>query len=559
MFLTHIGTFGMAAWKLPALGVSSILPVASMLSALLACCGWMIGLFRKVDDRPGPTTPTATACFTSSLVFGACAVILVTCALTLATWLRLTAPGHPAATLAFDGVWILLALLLAVSLGMAAGFKSWQPVLLLILLALTAWWTGMSVPAADVSFTMTREPAAGWRPAWWTWSFQVQSGLSLLLVVAALWQEIRYRAKRRRAWPDRLSDLIEPYSRWPAYIRTESVIAAAVLILGVYQIVSPHPVGWQLALAGSIASLAAGVTCLFMTYRRWSGNTAGLGIALVTLAAVVLACCVAMLVAPMGEATEYARRVPVLDMAVLAALAMMIALWSWLAGVWQQQLRDGVPWTTTGRMLPHTHRAVFLLSALAVLVAFRMAMWPRLVATVTADVSGTHLVTGVIILLVIACLTGRRARKVDSAADATLSVSLLIACVVFVSLRTPPSTFRGWIVQYEPSVLGAICLPLLVLAETLHKTRWRSFSTPLWFLALLVFPVRSLILLLSPQRPAADWIQPMTLAILGAVFAFAGSREHRRAMLVLGGVLLLAALTTFCRAYGNVMLSWVFG
>ncbi len=474
-----------------------------------------------------------------------------------ATWLHLIDPRHLAATLPIGGVWILLVLLLAAALGMATGFKRWQPVQLLCLLALIAWWAGMSLPAQGISWPMRGGMPTGWRPAWWTWAFQTQLGFSLLLVVAAFWQEFRYRAKRRRAWPDHLNDLIEPYSRWPAYDQTESVIAAAVLILGVYQIVSPHPVAWPLALAGSMTTMAAGVTCLFMTYRRWSGNTAGLGISLVTLSVVALACCVAILVSPMGEATEYVKRVPVLDMAVLAALVLMIALWSWLAGVWRQQLHDGVPWTTTGRMLPHTHRAVFLLSALAVLVAFRMAMWPRLVATVSATVPGTHLVAGVCILLVLAGLTGRRACKIDSAADATLSISLLIACVVFVSLRTPPSTFRGWVVQFEPSVLGAMCLPLLVLAESLPKTRWKSFSPPLWLLALLIFPIRSLVLLLSPERPAADWIQPMTLAILGAVFAFAGTREHRRAMLVLGGVLLLAALTTFFRSYGNVMLKWI--
>ncbi len=84
-------------------------------------------------------------------------------------------------------------------------------------------------------------------------------------------------------------------------------------------------------------------------------------------------------------------------------------------------------------------------------------------------------------------------------------------------------------------------------------------SVPLWLLALLILPLRVLLQLLPTTRLPAEWIRPMALAILGALYSFAGSRENRRAILLLGVVLLLAALTTLYDSYGEVMLSALFG
>lgn len=546
---------------------AGLLPRASQAAAALAAL-WSLLAWLK-SGRPDRNTtqplPVATRTFfICSLACATVAVALVGQTLIRATGLRVLDPDAALQRLTSEGLMDLLAVMLAALFWTATAARPRQPVVLLLLAALMVWWSSLMIPAGSdlAGFVGNQSPgrvASPWHnlwPTWWTWTFHLQTGLAAVLIVAALVQEYRYRRRRDRAWPDRLDDLLEPYPRWPAYIQAEAVIAAAVLILGVYQIVSPHRSAWQLSFANVVVASTAGVTCLFMTYRRWSGNTAGLGVALTTLGLVALACLLATLFVSQDARTEYARRIPVMDNAVLLALAVAILLWSWLTGFWNQQLSNGRPWTTAGRMIPFADRAAFLLSALAALVAFRMALWPRQVLASVEDNSPGRMVAGLLAILLLSCIAMRKARRHDSSADATLAVAFVIAALVFAFVRIPPAHRRdwGWLIQYEAVLLGAACLPVLVAAEALHTTRWRSFSTSLWLLALLIVPLRVLILLLPSNRLPAEWIRPMTLAILGALYSFAGSRENRRAILVLGIVLLVAALTTFYRSYGKVIM-----
>ena len=531
-------------------------------AAVWAFFGWLTS-GGGIDD-PRRSLPKHSATFFAwSLTCGIAAAAMLLFVLVFSTWSRVLDPESLIERLSSAGAVDLLALLVAALFWRATSSRPHQPVVLLVLLALLVWWSGLMIPSGLGSLELANRPLSGMRslivahqPAWWTWTFQLQFGFALLLASAAVIQEWRYRLRRCRAWPDRLDDLLEPYSRWPAYIQAEAVIAAAVLIIGVYQIVRPYPTAWQLSLANFLVSAVAGLICLFMVYRRWSGNTAGLGVSLVTLAAVAMACLLAIAVAPFDRSDDYARRIPILDNAVLFALAAAIVFWSWLTGFWDQQLLNGRPWTTAGRMIPFARRAAFLISALATLVAFRMALWPRQVLANINDGSPWRLAAGLGAMLLLAWITGRKARKENSTGDATFSVAFVIAAMVFLFVRIAPADRQewGWLIQYETVVLSCACLPILVAAELLDKTKWRSFMAPLWLLALFIIPLRVLILLLPSNRLPAEWVRPMVLAVLGALYSFAGSRESRRAILVLGGVLLLAALTTFYRSYGKMLM-----
>ncbi len=535
---------------------------AAALAALWSLLAWMnSGRPDRASKRPLPAP--SRAFFVWALGCGTAAVTLVLQNLIRATGLRLLDPDAAFQQLSSEGLIDLLAVMLAALFWTATVSRPRQPVVLLLLTALMVWWSSLMIPAGELATGFIGSRSSGsagrWhdlRPAWWTWTFHLQCGLAVALMGAALIQESRYRRRRNLAWPGELDNLLEPYPRWPAYIQAEAVIAAAVLILGVYQIVTPHHGSLPLGLANFILSMAAGLTCLFMTYRRWSGNTAGLGVALSSLGLVALACLIATLLVPQDSRTEYARRISILDNAVLFALAVAVAYWSWLTGFWEQQLLNGRPWTTAGRMIPFADRAAFLLSALAVLVAFRMALWPRQVLVVVEDNTPGRMVVGLVAILLLSGITGRKAKRCDSSAEATLAVAFLIAAMAFVFVRIQPSQRQqwGWLIQYEAVVLSAACLPILVVAEALYRTRWRSFSGPLWLLALFIIPLRVLILLLPSNRLPAEWLRPGTLAILGTLYSLAGSRENRRAILVLGIVLLVAALTTFYRSYGKVIM-----
>jgi hypothetical protein len=525
--------------------------------AYLASCAERKGREAPIPNPQSPirnpqsqlvASPSATF-FAWSLVTAVAVVAVTAYVLIFATCSRLLNPDRFVETLPAGGLWNVILLLTATLSWAASASRRQQPTISLILTALLVWWTSLMIPSAVGTYQSTPAVLMPLQPVWWNWTFQMQFGLAAVLLIAAVLQEANYRMPRSRAWPDRLEDLRKPYSRWPAYTQTESVVAAAILLLGVFQIVRRGPPSWELAIANSAVSLVAGVACLFMTYRRWSANTAALGMALLTLAAVTLACALAPLLGSPPPAAAYAARLPVVYNAILFALAAMIALWSWLGRFWEQQLLNGVAWTTTGRMIPYTHRTAYLLTALGVLVAFHMALWPRLVSSIVEDDSPGRLVAGISAILFLALITARNARQTDSAATATLGAAFLIAALLFVFIRLPAPVLRGWITQHVAVVFSGLALPVLIAAEILQKTRWRCFSMPLWWMALLLLPVGALTKLLSSQRLPADWVRPVTFAILGTLYLFAGSREHRRAMLVLGAVLWLVALTTLYRFY----------
>lgn len=532
--------------------------VASGLGAVWAVFG-RIAARQPTQETVEPAIRSSATFFAWSLVSAVAAVALVLYLLIFATWVRLLDPDALSQTLSPAGLGVFAALIVAVCAWRSASARAEQPTIVLALAAALIWWSGLTLPAGLGVHAASTAAIARFQPRWWSWPLHVQAGLSILSVAAIVWQDVRHRARRRRAWPDALDALLTPYARWPGYIQVEAVIAAAILLLGVYQLVRPDSAVWQPMLVNCIACAATGAACLFATYRRWSGNTTGLGIALVTLAAVVLACLFATRLAGLTASTEYVQRIPILDGAMLCGLLVMVPLWSWLAGVWDQQLLDGQPWTTTGRMIPHTRRAAFLLSALAALIAFRMALWPRLVAATVEDVSMARWGVSAATILGMAVIVALRARRRESIADATLSVAFLVAMLLFAFVHAPARARQawGWIIQYETVVLSAASVAVILVAEGLHSTRWRSFSMPLWVLALLVLPIRVLVELLPSRRLPAEWIRPMSLAILGAMYSFAGRREHRRAILVLGLVLLVAALSTLFRSYGKVIIEAV--
>ncbi len=526
--------------------------ITSALCLLWAVLGW-VSVRLEHGETQSTDRATSGTFFTWALVTGLGSIVLTLHELISVTWLRVLSPGAPVearpSTMVF---WDISGLLAAILVWRGAGFRAAQPAMLLIGCAVLAWWTGLMVPSAAEWQHDRSAELWGLRPAWWTWSFQMQFAIGCVVISAAFIQDVRYRARRRRAWPNHLEDLVAPYSRWPAFIRLEAVLAAVVLVLGVYQIVGQGWPEWETTAASGLISAAAGSACLFMAYRRWSANTAGLGLALLSLAAVLESCAIAAFQG--GRTGDYGARIPIVFNVVLFALAVMIMWWRWLAEVWRQQLLDGVAWTTAGRLIPYAKRTAFILTALGMLVAFEMALWPGLAPSSGDDNGSGRVVSGLAGIGLLGFLSGRRAARERSTSAASMAAALVVAALAFAFIRMPTSALRGWLIQYQAVVLSALALPILTLAEFLAKTRWHSFSAPMWLFALLALPGASLAALLSVTAQPAEWVRPLTLAILGAVYSFAASREHRRAFLVLGVVLLLAALSSLYHSYGAVIM-----
>ncbi|MEE8169825.1 MAG: hypothetical protein V3T70_04690, partial [Phycisphaerae bacterium] len=360
------------------------------------------------------------------------------------------------------------------------------------------------------------------------------------------WRDMGYRRRRAAAWTDRLEQLLEPYPIWPGFDRGCAVLAAAVLLLGVYHLIRPavveSPADWVCLASAGATSMA----CLYASHRTWNRNIAGLGLALLTIAIVSAT---SMVMAP-DPTWEYARQFPVRLNAAIFGLIVMILLYEWLPDVWAQQLMDGKPWTTTGRLIPHARRAAFMNAALGVMVGYNMAVWPLNPVAVAPDSGVSRWVFGMLSLSLLALVTGRFARRRNYVPLAALSVAALVGVFLFAFVRWPTSPGRGWLVQNASLVFAIVSLPVLGIAETLPKTRGESFAQPLWFLALLFLPAFALIQL--APRPPTEWLRPLTFTVLAATYAIAAAREHRRLLFVPSGALFLVAVATLIQNYRHL-------
>lgn len=520
----------------------------SLFAAAMTILWTCVGMVARRASTPGlnesrviADSGTLEAILAWAMICGAGAAAGLLAQLMGLTWPRVITPNVMFEPISWLGLVAMGGLFAAILIWRAGGRAPQQPAVLLALAAIAVWWTSLMLPSASAADEIPEPLRLPILPAWWTWTFQLHVGLALVLTCAAIVQERRYRGRRRRAWPDRLDDLLAPYSRWPAYIEIESLLAAAVLVLGVYQIVRAGGRGWAMPATSAAAAIAAGSACLFMTYRRWSANTAGLGMALVTLGVVMCACAISAPFHARGEYPTYADRMPVLFNVVLFALVVMIWLWNWLARVWDQQLLDGVPWTTTGRMIPYARRTSFYLAAIALLAAFQMTLWRERSMSTNEDNGPYRMIFGPLAILLFSWQCAAAARRRHSPAWATFSVAALVAAMTFVFLRLPASDMRGWLSQYGPVVLATLAVPILIVAETLPTSTWRSFSGPLWFVALLFMPLKVLVDLLPGAVLPEQWVRAAALAILAILYFIAAGREHRRAFFVLGAVLLLAS------------------
>src|SRR5690606_26505512 len=112
--------------------------------------------------------------------------------------------------------------------------------------------------------------------------------------------------------------------------------------------------------------------------RRWSENLADVAIALMTLAVT------AAFMLGFNYPSWISGFPSILNRAVFG-LALMTGVWHWLMGVWKQQLDDGKPWTTAGRLIRCLRRVGFLVGCTAALMSLHLSFWPSLPEVIERD------------------------------------------------------------------------------------------------------------------------------------------------------------------------------
>ncbi len=519
---------------------------ATRLAAVFCAVWCAVALAASIGGEKGPTTRRTAmidAALIASLLFGVAAAVTLVFGLTFIGLNRLLRLSDPGVALTGEGATDLALLVAAILLWRAARSDPQQPTVLLLGLTLSGAWLATMGPIESVpsqAVIGSQVLSSGW----WHWAARLTGLCALLVVGAAAAAELSARRRFARAWPDRLELLVDERPSWPGYLQLVAVLSAAGLLMGVYQLGLGGPAGRGLTMVLALAAGANGAACLFLTQRQWSANLFGLGAAQLTLAAATASTWFVRRVQG-----DYEQRLPVLLNAMLLGLACMTLLWLWLGRFWRQQLLDGRAWTAAGHAIPYARRCGFLVGALALLLGYQMAFWPLWRHVVARDDSFGRWAAGCGALGLLVWVLAREARRYDSATIASLAVAGLGAVAVFVLARWRHWGALGWLGQYGPVVAAVLSLVVLGFAEATAGGTWRCFSAPAWFAALLVLPAYALAHVASVHRLPADWVTPMTLAGLGALYGLAASRERRRAFYVLSAALLAAGLLVVWRKY----------
>lgn len=318
-------------------------------------------------------------------------------------------------------------------------------------------------------------------------------------------------AYRRRiaAWPDNLTHLTNHLEAWPGFAYSAGLVGAMILVLGCLLVTQPIT-GLSMFLAGGSMLALAG--------RRWNENFADIGLALITLGVVSLT----MFGLPSLPNTTGSYYTAIFGR-IIIGLAIMTWFWHWLARVWEQQLDNGQPWTTAGRLIRVARRVGFIIAAIAVLVSIHLSLWPTLRFVIDQDNTTSRWVWGLAANgLLIIVLVGA-AYRTTKPTLAWLALFALASLVIFAVIRSPNSPFTAWITVHWPIPIAITAGAMVLLASVALRTKqWRPFFEPLYISGILITPFLAILGTLPAHSPTIPtWLPAATYGILTAVYLLA--------------------------------------
>ena len=233
----------------------------------------------------------------------------------------------------------------------------------------------------------------------------------LLLLASVIYERFEPGSGHSPAWGDRERGAAADF--WPGFRAGCTVLATGVILLVGFHLVIPVEMGgsgFRLCTFVTSGSAAiAAVASFLLLARSWSRSLAEAAMGLTTLS--LCGAALAFVPAHPGSLGEW---YPLLFSAMIVGLALATALWTWLSIFWARQADTCGPTTTTGRLVPHTKRFAFLSSALALIVAALLAVWPRLPSIAAMDDDLGRVVIGLaanLFLLLVMLWCSRKLRR----------------------------------------------------------------------------------------------------------------------------------------------------
>lgn len=379
--------------------------------------------------------------------------------------------------------------------------------------AFAGLWAALQMPAS-----VTRMDAGVVREVATRWSSRLMAWWAILIGLFTIAGGLIEHRRRVRAWPDELWKLAVPLPAWPGFRYSSGVLGVIILVLGCVHLVQP---------VTAISALIAGSAMLALAHRRWEENLADVGLGLITLGVASMVSC--WRPTPESQSAFFAE---VFNRA-LVGLAIMTAVWHWLADVWTQQLDGKVAWTTTGRLIRTSRRVGYLVASTGLLVAMNLALWPLFPysAPDTTAWRWAWGISGHLLLFLAIVFASLRTGKPTLA---WLAVMAAVTAAGHVMTRTQSSPAMQLWGRHWPVILPPVATLLLLLAAAAQRSRrWPPFWEPLYLIGLLILPMAAITgASLVEQLHLPFWVPGVTFGGLAVVYLVAAWLPGPRGFLI---------------------------
>lgn len=279
----------------------------------------------------------------------------------------------------------------------------------------------------------------------------ILSLLSFVFAGVPIWV---YKWRWLGAWPGRIEELNTVYRVPGGVITSVTAISLLVFFLGLCYLTSMVTV---------LGSFILGISLLMLFHYDHRLEAALAGMVLMTLSFVSL-----FLVLTGARAHSSTT---ILNL-VLIAVAYMSFHWIWLGCLWQQQILNGKPLTTSARLVPLTKHVGVMMLGFATLLGIKQSLWPIMPTGSFDNAPGRLILIGIFSLV----LLGSNFwiwKKMK-----LFSLGLLLAMNVFSVGMAFLTRFPGFFKQYfEPNwrmAIGGYILLVLLIGLTVSMCRSRN-------------------------------------------------------------------------------------
>ncbi len=266
--------------------------------------------------------------------------------------------------------------------------------------------------------------------------------LGVFVFILVLAESVRAKRVRYRLQWSAPSRLVEPDVCWRHLEQVSLISGLILLVLVLSHFIRPVSCSWGGLRMGALSVFAAGLcgsVGLFWSLGRvWSVRNALVAVGLLTGSV----CSLSMVVVSGSEVVS-----PLMSYSqmtgLLFSLAILTGFWSWITGVWHQQLDNGKPWTTAGRMYFLNSLFALCIGLVGVAIALRLAFGPRLLEISETPSSRGLVISGLLGHLLLLVALARCFRQWKRIWFGLLSILVLASGVVFVITRTGSAVSGG--------------------------------------------------------------------------------------------------------------------